>query len=100
MMFPAAFLVHVFFRQCAHQPVFTNCSDVCNAQRTMPKGPINWNTSFNYELDCQRVEFSLSQSNNVCFILFIPVTRGFTEDDDLGKLNPFLLQRNKVNALA
>lgn len=36
-----------------------NCSDVCNAQRTMPKGPINWNTVFNYELDCQRVDLSI-----------------------------------------
>ncbi len=56
-----------FLRQCAHQLVFLNCSDVCNAQRTVPKGPINWNTFFNYELDCQRGEFSLSQSNNIFF---------------------------------
>lgn len=65
------FWLTFFLRQRAHQLVFSNCSDVYNAQRTMPKGPVNWNTLFNYELDCQRVEFSLSQSNNVCFILFI-----------------------------
>lgn len=67
----------------------------------MPKGPVNWNTLFNNELDCQGLVFSRSQTNNTYFfILFMSVTLGFTEDDALGKLNPFLLQRNKVNALA
>lgn len=43
--------------------------------RSMPKGwcqkgPTNWNTLFKYELDCQRVKFSLSQSSNTYFFLY------------------------------
>lgn len=53
------------------------------------KGPANWNTLFNYELECQRVKCSRSQSSNTCFVLFISVTLGRAEDDDLGKFKLF-----------
>lgn len=53
------------------------------------KGPANWNTLFNYELECQRVKCSPGQSSNTCFVLFISVTLGRAEDDDLGKLKTF-----------
>lgn len=53
------------------------------------KGPANWNTLFNYELECQRVKRSPSRSSNTCFVLFISVTLGRAEDDDLGKFKLF-----------
>lgn len=52
-LFIYLFFWFTFLRQCAHQLVFLKCSDVCNAQRTMPKDPVNWNTFFNYELDAR-----------------------------------------------
>jgi len=52
-------LVSLFF---SRRRVFFNCSDVCKARWTKPKGPINRDTFSNYELDCQGGRF-LSKSN-------------------------------------
>lgn len=94
----------VMFLQLFYACVHISLSFLTALMRAMPrgrrrKGPANWNTLFNYELECQRVKCSPSRSSNTCFILFISVTLGCAEEDDLGKLKSSLFQEERSRIL-